>query len=81
MNVLAEFAPKDLDGAVLEHAVEEANREIIRAAHDGRGRDGMGTTMTACMLENERLLIAQVATRAPTCFTRGDSNNSRATTV
>ena len=60
VNVLAEFAPKDLDGAVLEHAVEEANREIIRAAHDGRGRDGMGTTMTACMLENERLLIAQV---------------------
>ena len=45
---------------VLRHAVEEANREIIRAAHDGRGRDGMGTTMTACMLESERLLIAQV---------------------
>ena len=60
VNVLAELAPKDLDGAVLEHAVEEANREIIRAARDGRGRDGMGTTLTACMLENERLVIAQV---------------------
>ena len=60
VNVLAELAPKDLDGAGLEQAVEEANREIIRAARDGRGRDGMGTTLTACMLENERLVIAQV---------------------
>ena len=60
VNVLADLAPKDLDGAVLEHAVEEANHEIIRAARDGRGRDGMGTTLTACMLENERLIIAQV---------------------
>ena len=60
VNVLAELAPKDLDGAALEHAVEEANHEIIRAARDGRGREGMGTTLTACMLENERLVIAQV---------------------
>ncbi len=60
VNVLAELAPKDLDGAALEHAVEEANHEIIRAARDGRGREGMGTTLTACMLENERLIIAQV---------------------
>ena len=60
VNVLAELAPKDLDGTALEHAVEEANHEIIRAARDGRGREGMGTTLTACMLENERLIIAQV---------------------
>lgn len=60
VNVLAELAPKDQDGAALEHAVEEANHEIIRAARDGRGREGMGTTLTACMLENERLIIAQV---------------------
>ena len=60
VNVLAELAPKDLDGAALEHAVEEANHEIIRAARDGRGREGMGTTLTACMLENERHVIAQV---------------------
>ena len=50
VNVLAELAPKDLDGAALEHAVEEANHEIIRAARDGRGREGIGTTLTACML-------------------------------
>ena len=38
----------------------EANRAVIRAAHEGRGREGMGTTMTAAMLEGERLVIAQV---------------------
>ena len=31
-----------------------------RAARDGRGREGMGTTMTAAVLEGERLVIAQV---------------------
>ncbi len=60
VNVLAELAPEHPDGAALQNAVEEANREIIRASRDGRGREGMGTTMTACMLEGERLLIAQV---------------------
>ncbi len=60
VNVLAELAPEHPDGAALQTAVEEANREIIRASRDGRGREGMGTTMTACMLEGERLLIAQV---------------------
>ncbi len=60
VNVLAELAPEHPDGQALQAAVEEANREIIRASRDGRGREGMGTTMTACMLEGERLLIAQV---------------------
>ncbi len=60
VNVLADLAPEHPDGAALEYAAQEANREIIRAAREGRGREGMGTTMTACMLEGERLVIAQV---------------------
>lgn len=60
VNVLASLAPEHPDGEGLARAVEEANREIIRAARDGRGREGMGTTMTAAMLEGERLVIAQV---------------------
>ena len=60
VNVLAERAPEHPDGAALARAVEDANREVIRASHDGRGREGMGTTMTAAMLEGERLVIAQV---------------------
>lgn len=60
VNVLAELAPAHPDGEALAHAVKEANRAIIQAANEGRGRQGMGTTMTAAMLENERLVIAQV---------------------
>ena len=60
VNVLAERAPAHPDSEALGRAVEEANRAVIRAAHEGRGREGMGTTMTAAMLEGERLIIAQV---------------------
>ena len=60
VNVLAERAPAHPDPEALGRAVEEANRAIIVAAHEGRGREGMGTTMTAAMLEGERLIIAQV---------------------
>lgn len=60
VNTLAERAPSHPDGTALAQAVEEANREVIRASFDGRGREGMGTTMTAAMLEGERLVIAQV---------------------
>ena len=60
VNVLAELAPARPDGEALAHAVEEANRAIIEAAGEGYGRAGMGTTMTAAMLEGERLVIAQV---------------------
>ena len=60
VTTMAELAPEHPDGDALERAVEEANRAIIRAASEGRGRAGMGTTVTAAMLEEERLVIAQV---------------------
>lgn len=60
VNVLAEQAPAHPDAEALGRAIEEANRAIIDAACEGRGREGMGTTCTAAMLEGERLIIAQV---------------------
>lgn len=60
VNILAARAPEYPDGEVLAQAVMAANQEVINASHDGRGREGMGTTLTAAMLENERLVIAQV---------------------
>ena len=59
-TVLAERAPQTPDAEALGRAVEEANLEIIAAAEDGRGREGMGTTCTAAVLKEERLVIAQV---------------------
>lgn len=59
-SVLTEKAPKTPDAEELGRAVEEANLEIIAAAEEGRGREGMGTTCTAAILHEERLVIAQV---------------------
>lgn len=60
VNTLAELAPSHLDAEGLTAAVEVANYNVMKAPRQGIGRDGMGTTLTAAMLEGERLLIAQV---------------------
>lgn len=59
VNTLAELAPSHLDAEGLTAAVEAANYNVMKAPRQGIGRDGMGTTLTAAMLEGERLLIAQ----------------------
>lgn len=60
VQVISDRAPAGPDAEALEAAVEEANAAILQAARDGRGREGMGTTCTAAILEGERLVIAQV---------------------
>lgn len=60
VNTLAELAPDHIDAEGLTAAVEAANYNVMKAPRQGVGRDGMGTTLTAAMLEGERLLIAQV---------------------
>ncbi len=59
-DTISRLAPSKLDVDALGHAVEEANLAIIDAADKGIGREGMGTTCTAAMLEGEHLAIAQV---------------------
>lgn len=60
VTVLAQQAPDTLDAEALSNAVVTANYAIMRAVEDGCGASGMGTTLTAAMIEGERLLIAQV---------------------
>lgn len=60
ITVLGEKAPHTPDAAALGRAVEDANRAVILAASEKRGRAGMGTTMTAAILQKDRLVIAQV---------------------
>lgn len=60
VKTIEELAPSFADAEALGHAVEEANRDIINAALAGEGREGMGTTVTAAVLERNRLVIAQV---------------------
>lgn len=60
VDTLRRLAPRSADADKLERAVEEANLAIIRAVGTGQGREGMGTTCTAAILDGERLAIAQV---------------------
>ena len=60
VSTIGELAPEHADAEALGRAVEEANRDIINAAIAGKGREGMGTTVTAAILERNHLVIAQV---------------------
>ncbi len=60
IQTISRRAPSELDADALGQAVEEANLAIIQGAREGRGKEGMGTTCTAAMLEGEKLVIAQV---------------------
>ena len=60
VHTIAELAPETADAAALGKAVEQANRDIINAGIAGRGREGMGTTCTAAVLDGNSLAIAQV---------------------
>ena len=60
ITVLGEKAPHTPDAAALGRAVEDANHAVILAANEKRGRAGMGTTITAAVLQKDRLVIAQV---------------------
>lgn len=60
INTISRLAPTKLDADALGHAVEEANLAIIEAADKGIGRQGMGTTCTAAILDGDQLAIAQV---------------------
>jgi len=56
---IEKLAPRTPDTEALADAVVAANHAVIEAARE-KGRGGMGTTMTAAILERERLAIAQV---------------------
>lgn len=60
INTLNDLAPQSADAEALARAVVAANLNAIKAPSQGVGREGMGTTLTAAILEKERLVIAQV---------------------
>jgi serine/threonine protein phosphatase PrpC len=60
VDTLLAQAPRRADAKALGRAARIANRAVIDAATDGRGRAGMGTTLTAVMVEGLRLAVAHV---------------------
>lgn len=59
-ETLLENAPRRADAKALGRAVRAANSAVIAAAAAGRGRSGMGTTLTAVMVDGLHLALAHV---------------------
>jgi len=60
VQTLRDHAPRRPDAKARARAVKAANREVIRAAREGIGRQGMGTTMTAAIVEGTHIALAHV---------------------
>lgn len=60
IDTLLENAPRTADAKALGRAIRRANAAVIEAAEVGRGRSGMGTTLTAAMLEGTHISLAHV---------------------
>lgn len=60
VEALLAGAPRHLDAKALARAVRAANRAVIASADKSRTRTGMGTTLTAAMIDGTRIAIAHV---------------------
>jgi len=60
IETLIERAPKATAPAALAQTIRKANEAIIAAVERGEGRPGMGTTVTAAVVQGTRVLIAHV---------------------
>lgn len=49
----------DMEG-VLIHSIKMANRKIFGLSKNNEGLVGMGTTITACLVKNSRMIVANV---------------------
>jgi protein phosphatase len=60
IHTLRDNAPRRADANALARAVRAANREVMRAAREGVGRSGMGTTITAAIVDGGSVAVAHV---------------------
>lgn len=60
VETLARLAPTTPDATALADAVTAANAAIVAAVAEGRGRQGMGTTLTAAVVRGTHAVVAQV---------------------
>lgn len=60
VRTLSQLAPSTADDAILGGAVEEANSAIIESAQSGEGKEGMGCTASAIVIDKNHMAVAHV---------------------
>jgi serine/threonine protein phosphatase PrpC len=60
LEELVAHAPRSADSKALGRALRAANRAVIAAAEKSRTRTGMGTTLTAAMVDGTHIAVAHV---------------------
>jgi serine/threonine protein phosphatase PrpC len=60
LQELLAAAPRSVDMKALARAVRSANRAVIESAEKSRTRTGMGTTLTAAMVDGTYIAVAHV---------------------
>jgi protein phosphatase len=60
LSALVANAPRQVDANALSRAMRAANRAVIDSAGKSRTRTGMGTTLTAAMVDGTQVLVAHV---------------------
>jgi PPM family protein phosphatase len=60
IETLTAHAPETADEVALGQAVQAANEAVVSSASDSTGRTGMGTTLTAVVIEGTSIAIAHV---------------------
>ena len=71
IEMLVANAPLHADSKALARAIHAANRAVIQAAEERSGRSGMGTTLTAAIIEGPRIAIAHVGDSRAYLFHEG----------
>lgn len=60
IQTIQAHAPKHPDSLGLMRSVQRANQAILKAVREGIGKPGMGTTLTAAIVESGKVTLAQV---------------------
>jgi serine/threonine protein phosphatase PrpC len=60
VDTLAARVGDDADAHSLDQAVQAANVAVVDAALEGKGRSGMGTTLTAVVVKGTHLIVSHV---------------------
>ncbi|MDP2182089.1 MAG: Stp1/IreP family PP2C-type Ser/Thr phosphatase [Actinomycetota bacterium] len=60
IETLLQHAPLRADAKALGRAARTANKAVLEAARDADARSGMGTTLTAALVEGTRIAVAHV---------------------